>query len=592
MSTGLANWVVAHAFVDELARCGVRHACVSPGSRSTPLAVALAENRSIKVWIHADERSGSFFGIGLAKASGVPVALLCTSGTAAANFFPAVIEAAYSRVPLLVLTADRPPELRDNGAPQAIDQSHLYGAHVRWFSEMPVPDGSPGLERYVRVTACRAFAAALGSPAGPVHLNFPFREPLMPDAVDVSNNVLGEGKANGEPFVRTTRARRMPEDALVNRLAAELDAPRRGLIVCGPQDDVRLAEPIARLAQRLRYPVLADGLSPLRTGAHDRSLVIDTHDAFLRDAAWCAAHEPEVVFRFGAMPTSKPLVQYLARFPAGRHIVVDEGEGWRDASLLAAEMVYADPVAICERLHASLEQRADLPAPWAAEWLAANARAGRAMEETLDGMPELFEGRIFAELRDLLPGGATLFVGNSMPVRDLDTFFGTTNTSIRTLCNRGANGIDGVVSTALGASVECTGPLVVALGDLSFYHDLNGLLAAKLYDLNVTIVLINNDGGGIFSFLPQAEQVEHFEMLYGTPHGLDFSDAIRLYGGEYGRADTVPAFRAAITHGIESPRLTLVEVCTDREGNVRLHREVWAAVSKSLRAGTDVEATP
>ncbi|MDQ3327470.1 MAG: 2-succinyl-5-enolpyruvyl-6-hydroxy-3-cyclohexene-1-carboxylic-acid synthase, partial [Chloroflexota bacterium] len=468
----------------------------------------------------------------------------------------------------------------------------LYGAHVRWFTELPVPDGSPDLERYVRVTACRAVAAALDSSAGPVHLNFPFREPLLPDAADMENIMLREGREDGEPMVRTARARRMPEDTLVNRLATELDVSRRGLIVCGPQDDARLAEPLVRLAQRLGYPVLADGLSPLRSGAHDRSLVIDTHDSFLRDAAWCASHEPEVILRFGAIPTSKPLVQYLARFPCARHIVVDEGEGWRDSSLLAAEMVYADPVEICERVEASLREWPDPPVSWAHEWLEAHARAGCAMGETLDGMPEWFEGRVFAELRDLLPDGTTLFVGNSMPVRDLDTFFGATNTSIRTLCNRGANGIDGVVSSALGASVEGTGPLVLAIGDLSFYHDMNGLLAAKLYDLNITILLINNDGGGIFSFLPQAKHREHFEMLYGTPHGLDFSDAVKMYGGEYVRADTMAAFRAALAHGIESLGLTVIEVCTDRERNVRLHREVWAAVSEAIHADVGVRATP
>ena len=592
MSIGLANRAVARAFVDELARCGVRHACISPGSRSTPLALVLAEDPRIRVWIHPDERSGSFFALGLAKASGNPVALLCTSGTAAANFFPAVVEAAYARVPLLVLTADRPPELRDNGAPQAIDQSRLYGMHVRWYTEMPVPDNSPGIERYVRVTACRAFAATLGSPSGPVHVNLPFREPLLPDPADFSTSLPGGGRSDGEPYVRVTRACRSLDDPYVQQLAADLSALHRGLIVCGPQDNGQLAEPLVRLAHRLGYPVLADGLSPLRTGPHDRSLVIDTHDAFLRNPAWCEAHEPKVVVRFGAMPTSKPLVQFLARYPQARHIVVDDGEGWRDSSLLAAEIVYTDPVTFCDQLDAVLAQPPDLPTGWAQEWLDARAGAGRAVKDALSGMSEMFEGRIFAELCGLLPKNTTLFVGNSMPVRDLDTFFGATDTVIRTLCNRGANGIDGVISTALGASVECAGPLVLAIGDLSFYHDMNGLLAAKQYDLNATIVLINNDGGGIFSFLPQAEYPEHFETLYGTPHGLDFRNAVRLYGGDYLRADTWSDFRAAMVHGIASPGLTIVEVRTDRERNVRLHRDVWAAVAEAVHAGVHAGATP
>jgi 2-succinyl-5-enolpyruvyl-6-hydroxy-3-cyclohexene-1-carboxylate synthase len=583
VNTGLANLAYSTAFVDELARSGLEHACVSPGSRSTPLALAFAQDPRIRLWVHIDERSAAYFALGLAKAARKPVALLCTSGTAAANFYPAVVEARYGRVPLLVLTADRPPELRENGAPQAIDQLGLYGRHAKWFAEMATPDETPELQRYVRAAACRAHATALSSPPGPVHLNFPFREPLLPAPDDaLETGPVQPGRPGGEPWTRVTQGRRRPEPALIERLAREFGGIERGLIVCGPHDDPGLAGPVALLARRLGYPVLADALSPLRSGPHDRSLVLDSYDAFLREPEWPAAHAPEVVLRFGALPTSKPLVGFLQRHPESRQIVVDEADAWRDPTLLAAEMVYADPALLCCDLAAALGGGDTPRGGWAAEWLRANGRSRAAIDRTLGETGEMSEAGLFAELSTLLPEGSTLYVGNSMPVRDLDSFFGSTPRRVRALCNRGANGIDGVVSSALGASAVSEGPTVLAIGDLSFYHDLNGLLAARLYNLDLTVLLVNNDGGGIFSFLPQTGHPRHFEELWGTPTGLDFRAAVEMYGGEHVRAETYSELRAALTQGMQRGGLTVVEVRTDRERNVRLHRELWAGVSRAL----------
>lgn len=575
----------ADALVDELARSGMRHAVVCPGSRSTPLAVALAEHPAVKVWVHLDERSAAFFGLGLAKALRLPVALLCTSGTAAANFYPAVVEARYGRVPLLVLTADRPPELRDIGAPQSIDQTRLYGEHAKWYCEVALPEATEPMMRYVRTVACRAYATALATPAGPVHLNMPFREPFLPERGEPRPGGFG-ARAGGEPYVRVEQGLRRPEPELIGRLARGLVGVERGLIVCGPQDDPELPEAVARLAERLGYPVLADPLSGLRAGPHDRRLVVEAYDAFLRDAAWVEANEaPEVVLRLGAMSTSKPLTQYLAHFPDARQILVDGGDPWRDATLLASDALHADAALFCRALRGELPTRLGLPTSWLREWLGANARSRAAMGERLVVMHELFEGRVFSELSALLPDGATLYVGNSMPVRDLDTFFSSTDKRIRVLCNRGANGIDGVVSSALGASAASEGLTVLVVGDLSFLHDLNGLLATELRRLDITVVLVNNDGGGIFSFLPQAGRTEHFEQLFGTPHGLDLATAVGLFGGGFVRAEGWGEFRAAVEEGMGNGGLSVVELRTDRERNVALHREVWAAVSGALRAG-------
>ena len=318
-SAAEALGVVVDAFVEQLAASGVRHVCACPGSRSTPLAIKLAEHRAIKLWMHLDERSAGYFGLGLARALREPVGLLATSGTAAANFLPAVVEASLGRVPLVVLTADRPHELRDNGAPQSIDQVHLYGRFVRWFFDLPEPDGRSGQARMVSALAARAVDAATAEPAGPVHLNWPFREPLVPAPTRMNADTERLAVRN---------AQLAPAAELVTAMSRDLAASPRGLIVCGPQDDPYLARSVARLARRRGYPVLADPLSRARHGRHDRSLVIDAYDAFLRDPAAVARLAPEVVLRIGALPTSNPLQQYLPKFASARQFAVDPG-GWR-----------------------------------------------------------------------------------------------------------------------------------------------------------------------------------------------------------------------------------------------------------------------
>jgi 2-succinyl-5-enolpyruvyl-6-hydroxy-3-cyclohexene-1-carboxylate synthase len=416
-----------------------------------------------------------------------------------------------------------------------------------------------------------------------VHLNFPFREPLLPDGGEaVVPPDVGEARPDGLPYAAAHAPRRLAPQPLVQRLAGELAAAERGLLVCGPQDDPALPGALVGLAGRLGWPLLADGLSGLRSGPHDQELLVDAYDAFLRDESFALEHGPDLVLRFGATPTSKTLTQCLARHPHSRHIVVDEGEGWRDPTLLASDFVHAEPVALCESLTDALPVALSASAPWTDRWLDANRRTRRALGARLSTLEEPFEGRVFAELPALLPEGSTLYVGNSMPVRDLDAFFSATVRSVRVLCNRGANGIDGVVSSALGAGAGSGGPLVLVLGDLSFYHDMNGLLAAKLYGLDATVILLNNDGGGIFSFLPQAATPEHFETLFGTPHGLDLGAASRMYGGRHTLARTWEGFRDAVRAGIGSPGLAVVELRTDRGRNVELHRELWAAVAAAL----------
>jgi 2-succinyl-5-enolpyruvyl-6-hydroxy-3-cyclohexene-1-carboxylate synthase len=586
-----ATYACVGALVDELVRGGVDHLCLCPGSRSAPLAICAARQPGLRVWALVDERSAGFFAVGMARASGRPVALVSTSGTAAANFLPAVIEARHSRVPLVVVTADRPRELRDVAAPQTIDQVRLYGGYVKWFVDAAPPEPAEAMLRYFRTVASRAAATARERPAGPVHLNVPLREPLVPavrpEIPPPSDRAPSawDGRPSGRPYTTATQAARPVGRRLAARLAQELRAAPRGVIVAGPQDDARFPDAVAGLAAATGYPILADPLSQVRCGPHDRRSIIDSYDAFLRVGDLSDALAPEVIVRLGGVPVSRPLLGYIERHPEARHIVADAEDGWTDPLHLASDVLHAAPRRVCEAIAACMDAAGMRPqATWAARWGRLAEAARDAIREHLAGIDEPFEGKVFAELAGLVPDGATLYVGNSMPVRDLDTFFAGSARSIRVLGNRGASGIDGLVSSALGAAAVSGGPTILVLGDLAMYHDLNGLLAAKLHRLRTTIVLLNNDGGGIFSFLPQADYPEHFERLFGTPTGLDFRAAADLYGAAFGRAATWPDFRMGVAAGLASAGLSIVEVRTARDRNVALHRGVWAAVERAVSA--------
>jgi 2-succinyl-5-enolpyruvyl-6-hydroxy-3-cyclohexene-1-carboxylate synthase len=584
-----ATYAYVGVLIDELVRSGVGHLCLCPGSRSTPLAITAARHPRMRAWTLIDERSAGFFALGMARALRQPVAVLSTSGTAPANFFPAVIEARYGRVPLVVLTADRPPELRDCAAPQTIDQIRLFGQHAKWCVDVAEPRATADLLRYARTLACQAVAIARADPAGPVHLNVPLRDPLVPvpapDEIPAAGSraaALVEGRDAGLPFTVVSRAARSPDAGTVEELADEVRRRKRGVIVCGPQDDPALPEAVSGLAQTLGYPILADPLSQVRCGGHDRSRIVDSYDAFLRAKLPKDALTPDIILRIGGVPTSKPLWAYLHQHSEVPHVVVDGAGGWDDPARIACRFVYADARLLCEALTSACDpQRAD--PSWTGLWRRLDARSRQAIQERLEHVDEPFEGKVFAELAGLLPRGSTLYAGNSMPVRDLDTFFPSGPGPVRFLGNRGASGIDGLVSSALGAAAVSAGPVVLALGDLAFHHDSNGLLAAKLHRLRATVVLLNNDGGGIFSFLPQADYAEHFEALFGTPTGLEFRHAAEMYGAAFVHAGTWEDFRTGIREGLVTDGVRIVEVRTERGRNVALHKAVWTAVEDALR---------
>jgi 2-succinyl-5-enolpyruvyl-6-hydroxy-3-cyclohexene-1-carboxylate synthase len=543
--------------------------------------MSLVQQPGIKTWVHLDERSAAYFALGISRALSEPVALVSTSGTAAANFFPAVVEAHYSHVPMLIVTADRPPELWEWGANQTIDQSRMYGNHSKWSVNVASPEVTVDLLRYVREMTCRLFSTAVQSPAGPVHINFPFREPLVPESVpaDISDTLRGaqdgwERRKQGTAYTLVETGRRSVSVEKIKGLVDALRTVRKGIIVCGPQNDSTFPFAVSMLARRLGFPVLADHLSQVRCGPHDLGLVVDSYDAFLRSKKIAQALEPELVLRFGATPTSKTLQDYLAQHHLARQILIQEGD-WQDPMHVATDIFQTDHNQFVGELVTELVNSPNRA--WCDRWLAIAEETRRAILNQISEIGEMFEGKIFAELAALFPAKAALFAGNSMPVRDLDAFFPSSSQQIRFLANRGASGIDGVLSTALGTSAVIQEPTVLVLGDLSFYHDMNGLLAAKLYNLNATIVLVNNNGGGIFSFLPQREYQESFEKYFATPHGLTFQAAASLYGLTYSKAASWKEFRTAVSQNMNRSGAAIVEMQTNRDRNVELHRHIWSA---------------
>ncbi len=573
-------------FVDECVRSGLEAVCIAPGSRSTPLTLAFAAHEGVRVFRHLDERSAGFFALGMAMASGRPVALVCTSGTAAANFHPAVIEAYYSHVPLLVLTADRPPELRGSGANQTIDQIKMFGDHVRWSVELPTPldDAPDAALRHLRTLAARAYATANGLVKGPVHLNFPFRKPLEPGLP--SDNDARPAEAPhllSAPYTAFSRGRLLPDHAQIEWLANVMRENRRGLIICGPESPGGdFPHAVASLAQRAGYPVLADALSGVRHGPQTAGgYVLGGYDLWLRAIDDSLSKPAEVVIRFGAVPTSGPLSAYLEQAAAGIHVHIREDGVWADDLHLTHQYLQADPAAVCRAVAERLEQASS--SPWAEEFIDRENQTWITMNSALAQMP-FFDGRAIREVLAALPDDTIVLAGNSLPVRHIDAFDRPDERALAIFGNRGASGIDGNVSTALGLAAA-TGKRVVAfVGDITFYHDMNGLLAARQHDLSqVTFVVTNNNGGGIFRRLPVTAHEPPFSELFLTPHDLTFESAAALYGLRYTAVTDQHALSDAVaTAFAEHAGVSLIEMMTDSAADLQHMQALWSAVSTAL----------
>lgn len=596
MTPANRNFLWTSVVVDELARSGLRTAVIAPGSRSTPLAIAFAEHPDIRVISIIDERSAAFFTLGHALATDRPVAVVCSSGTATANFYPAIIEAHYSGVPLLILTADRPPELRDSGANQTVDQVKMYGDHVLWAVDVALPEADPSALaiRSLRTLACRAYATANGGatdrhgnhPRGAVHLNFPFRKPLEPIPVptDKTDDPAWVGRADGKPFTHFRQLSTVPEVDVIQDILSLIANAKRGLIVAGLSQDRRLADELVTLSKLVGFPVLADPISNVRFNAQLKGMengVIGGYDSFLR--GFSAADAPDLILRFGAMPTSQSLIDYLNANSDAVHVGISDDGVWKDANHQLTHVIEAKPAELLQVV-SHLAAETDLgDSDWLNRFRTAESATWEIVARELDG--DYFDGAVVADIVDLLPDGANLYIGSSLPVRHLDQFARPTPKSIRVFGNRGASGIDGTISSALGAAAGLDTPLVLITGDLGFYHDMNGLLAIKRNNINAIIVVINNDGGGIFQRLPVAQFDPPYTELFRTPHGLTFDHAAAMYGLDYARATDRNSFRDAFSAALTTvqTRSTIIEVPTDPIQDLKRRNEITQKVIDAVK---------
>jgi len=574
--------VYATTFVDELIRSGLKHVCFVPGSRHTPLILAFARHReSINVYSHLDERSASFFALGFALATDEPVAIVCTSGTAGANFFPAIIEAHQSRVPLIVLTADRPHELRQSGANQTIDQVKMFGDFVLWFYDAPVPEENPPAValRNLRTLAARTYAKAKGIRKGVVHINMPFRKPLEPDTE----------KSQPEEFQADSQSHNNKPHTMIGvsqvfnsslTMFGDKSKFSRRIVICGPNVRKSIVDLIENLNLQFDLPTFADPLSGVRFG-YSRS--VGGYETFLTSEV-IKKLKPDYIFRVGNMPTSKWLNQFVEESrPKIYHHIVPDGE-WADDSHIVTHLIQDDYQSVLSQQtlipgSSQVTERNELSEKFS---LIENSTWQVIDHEIETG--NYFDGAVVYDVVDLIPDGSNLFAGNSLPVRHLDQFGKPTNKRIFAYANRGASGIDGNISTALGVGAgRPDKPLVAILGDITFYHDMNGLLAVYRCGVPITIVLLNNDGGGIFHRLPIHKHDPAFTDYFVTAHGLDYSHSAKMYGLDYVRADSRDEFRQAFSESVNNRTSTIIEVRTDAQADLQRRNEIMSAVHARLK---------
>jgi 2-succinyl-5-enolpyruvyl-6-hydroxy-3-cyclohexene-1-carboxylate synthase len=582
----------ARLLVDSLVRAGVREAVVSPGSRSTPIVLAVSRHDTLAVHSIIDERSAAFFALGAAKTSGRPVLLVCTSGTAAAHYYPAVIEASYAHAPLVVLTSDRPPELHGNGAAQTIDQIRLFGAHARRYIELGLPDENEDALRALRRKAAQAVLASTHPLPGAVQVNAWFRKPLEPQEPNAGDEELRAriDRIREEPFPAAYAPLASADPAGIDFLADLCRELRRGLIVCGP-GPIAFAparRAIEELAEAVRYPILAEGASQIRFSGHAHPLRSDAFDAFLRSDRFRERHAPQLVIQIGGTPTSKAWEHYVRAHRSCVRVVIAPYE-WNDPYNTAAALLLGPVEETVAALKESLMDLSHLrPTPWTEGFAAADGVAWRSLEEEKRADAPLTKSSLARAILSSLPEGSLLAVGNSLPIREVDNFCPGSMAEVPVWTQKGANGIDGLVSGAAGAAVVHGGPVTAYLGDLALLHDLHGLAVARRLKTPFVVVVAQNDGGRIFEQIPIATTVgiepETLE-LWTTPHGITFGHAALLYDHEYRRVDTESALREALAAAHATAGCTLIEAVVPPSAAAAEHQRFLDAVAARLRSG-------
>ncbi len=578
------NALWAEIFVEEAIRLGIDYFCISPGSRSTPLTVAVARHPKARLQICYDERAAAFHALGFARATGIPALLICTSGTAVANYLPAVVEASVDHVPLLICSADRPPELEQSGANQAIPQTHLFGHHVRWFFELPCPTSAIPAP-FVLTTLAQAFHRATGSFAGPVHLNWRFREPLAPIASSIPPEYtasLDRWCRSSQPWTTYAHAQAQGIPALPPFLFASVARAKRGVLVLGRMPIWWDKSPILRLAEHLGWPIFADIGSGLRLGKRPTHRIL-SFDGLLRDPRWRTDTKPDVILHLGGPLVSKHFLSYLQEHPDTPYVVVQEHSERLDPIHQVHHRLACHPSAFAETLHTLLPaDLSTLSAEWIALWKAADQQHLQQTHTAL-ALDDLHEPAVAFDLSRLIPKDHALFVGNSMPIRDLDRFADVTGHPVPVAANRGASGIDGLLASALGFVMGSGTAGTLLIGDLSLIHDLNSLILLKQSQIPLVVVVLNNHGGGIFQYLPIARFEDVFSRCFTTPHDISLAPIAQSIGVFAVQVTSRAAFRQAYTEATRTNQPALIEVCTHQEQNLAFSRALSSHTPTSTR---------
>ncbi|MER2039142.1 MAG: 2-succinyl-5-enolpyruvyl-6-hydroxy-3-cyclohexene-1-carboxylic-acid synthase [Solibacillus sp.] len=564
-----------YKIVSALITSGVKNVVVSPGSRSTPLAYAFASTKELIMHRQIDERAAAFYALGLAKSTAQPVVLLCTSGTAAANYYPAIVEAKYARVPLIVITADRPHELREVGAPQTINQVRLYGEQVKWSAEFPIPDEAPQTLPFIERHTVRAVNIAMAAPFGPVHLNIPFREPLL---IDFNEQLQPSS------YTHSYLSNLAPSKQAVEELQQIIQRTKTGLIVVGELPIGTNTDYLWAFVRKVQWPVMIESLSNLRTEVPEDCQIyaISTYDALMKNERFKRNVTPQTVIRFGAQPVSKFLMQFITQAKPQHYVIVDEDPMYRDSTHVSTHFIQALIGSWLENMQIDISLN---EVAFAQFWKMADLLALNTIEKYATTAKD--EGAMVQAMLENLPDGADVFVSSSMPIRDIDTFLTTANKDLQIFANRGANGIDGVTSTALGFSQgRKHRKTYLLIGDLAFLHDANAFIAARYQTCDLTVIVMNNDGGGIFSYLPQASVEAHYEDLFGTPTALTFEQVAKMYDADYTAVRTTTQFIDALLAEKQSD-IRIIEAFTDRVENVQEHRSLWKNINEVLEQWLD-----
>lgn len=580
------NCLWSETFVNSLSSLGVKNVCISPGSRNTPLTFAFVNNKKFKSYLHIDERSSAFFALGIAKEKNEPVALVCTSGTATAEFYPAIIEAYKQRTPLIVCTADRPAELLMLGANQTIFQNDIYKNHIRFFADAGLPDLSKNGLKEISELAFTAFWKSSVQDKGPVHINFPFKKPFEPKAFtdEVDQKIYDLSKPNISYKLNTFYNKEVEKEKWFNEIYGKIKTNGNGIIITGPGNfNETFYEECHKLSEMLGYPIIADAASGFRFGAHNKKNVISAFDALFRSKKFTAEHYPEVIIHFGRTVTSKYLEEFLSVCSAPRYMINEYGD-WFDPSNKSIGAFVCRPEVFCSKIIKMLENggHKNIESQWLNNFIDADKHAGELKERIIGKSPFTSESRLINELLELLPKNSNLMVSNSMPIRDLDNFSSVTKKKINLFFNRGASGIDGIISTALGIAAASKKPTILLTGDLAFYYDMTSLLSAKRYNLPLIIVLINNNGGGIFEILPVSNYGKVFKEYFVASHNLEFAPFVKGFGGNYYNIKSITSFKKNFKKALSEKSFTVLELKTDAVKSLAARRKYWDSVTELL----------